>query len=144
MEKEQEYLNSIIDELNLYVKNMDEYRTSMEETFRESKTHKEVLKKIHDMGDKELYTYFKNSQIMLDTTTMFNKVASFIYFQSKLGNELDLSKLTEVDRLAEYISNNKPFTVDFIVQEDSLSERDKKELEKKFEMFKENISRNFV
>lgn len=136
----QEYLDKIIDECKVFALSATESKQKYMKLFPEAKTNEDISKIITEMDDNSLREYFQSSQSLADIQNVFAKVASFIQFCKILEIELDLSKVSEVENLTQFISVYQPFDTDYIVSENSLKEKDKKRTDQKFEAFKQSIS----
>jgi uncharacterized protein YeaO (DUF488 family) len=129
------YLDELISESKTFFEELSNLRKDFPEFFNNfTAQYISTLK-----GDK-MQEYFKISQIMNDNQITFNKIASYLEFCSKIGIKLDLTKLSEIQGLTEFISNFKPFETDFIKTSEGKLEIKNLELNKnKFKNFKENI-----
>ena len=84
--------------------------------------------------------FFKTSQIINDTQTIFSKIASYIYFCNKINIELNIENLSNVKGLSEFITSYKPFNTDYLITSEGKTDiRDKKENKFKLNEFKKNI-----
>ena len=93
----QEYFDKLLEEVKIFSKKSNETKQEYIDLFPESlKTEEEVSKYILEMDDESLRKYFNSSQILLDTQTMFLKVASFADFCKNLNIEVDISNIFEV------------------------------------------------
>ena len=137
----QKYLENLIEECKVFnaksLANQKEYLELFPETMDESKISDVIL----SMNDEDMMKYFKASQGQLDNQVMFTKIASFIYFCKQTNIELDLSKLSEVERLVEFVSVYSPFETDYIVDDNNLKEKNIKKTELKFQGFKNSLPR---
>lgn len=131
----QEYLDELISESKTFFEELSTLRTDFPEFFNNF-----TVQYISTLKGDKMQEYFKISQIMNDNQISFNKIASYLEFCSKIGIELDLTKLSEIQGLTEFISNFKPFETDFIKTSEGKLEIKNLELNKnKFKNFKENI-----
>lgn len=138
--KAQEYLDSLIEECRVYNDKSMVYRDIYSKLFPDLQGQNEVKTKIKTMNDEELFEYFKASQVMLDVQTIYNKVASFIYFCKYTHVELDLTRLEEMTSLANFIASFVPFNTEFITtSEGEIKEKNNKEFQRKFIDFKKAI-----
>jgi hypothetical protein len=140
--KAQEYLDSLIEECKIFSEKSIEYKDVYAKLFPDAKDNNDVKAQILSMNDDSLLEYFKASQVMLDVQTVFTKVASFIYLCKHIDIELDLSKIQEVNRLADFISTYIPFNTEFVTNsEGNIKEKQSKEFNKKFAEFKNSIGK---
>lgn len=131
----QEYLDELISESKTFFEELSTLRTDFPEFFNNF-----TVQYISTLKGDKMQEYFKISQIMNDNQISFNKIASYLEFCSKIGIELDLTKISEIKGLTEFISNFKPFETDFIKTSEGKLEIKNIELNKnKFKNFKENI-----
>lgn len=140
--KAQEYLDSLIEECRIYTDKSIEYKDIYSKLFPDLKGPDDVKAKILAMDNDELFQYFKSSQVMLDVQTVYGRLASFIYFCKHIDLELDLSKLTDINGLANFISTYVPFNTEYITtSEGDIKEKNSKEFNKKFEEFKKSLGK---
>jgi len=140
--KAQEYLDTLIEECRIFSEKSIDYKDVYAKLFSDAKDDNDVKKQILEMNDDLLLEYFKASQVMLDIQTVFTKVASFIYLCKHIDIELDLSKVKEVNRLADFISSYIPFNTEFVTDsEGNIKEKKSKEFNKKFVEFKNSIGK---
>ena len=137
--KIQEYLDKSIDEAKIYSENLKNSQEEYAKLFPETGNEADVREVISKMNDDELMRYFKASQIQLDVQTSFQKIAALIYFSKHTEIELDLTKLTEVERLPEFIAGYSPFYTGSVVIENEIKERDNKITNEKFKSFKNSL-----
>ena len=79
---------------------------------------------------------------MLDVQAIFMKLASFIYFCKHLEIELDLTKVKDVPNLPVFIANFVPFNTEFFTNsEGEIKEKQSKEFNKKYEVFKSSVGK---
>jgi hypothetical protein len=137
--KAQEYLESLIEECKVYNDKSIQYKDIYAKLFPDLKGADEVKARILEMNEEELFEYFKSSNVALDVQKVFDKLASFIYFCKHIEIELDLTKLTEINSLANFISSFTPYKTELIVSDGELKEKNSKEFQKKFIAFKNSI-----
>ncbi len=139
--EQQKYLNDIIDNAILYLKEVEKNKNDFSNMFNNDDTST-LLEFVESLNDEQLYDYFKISQISLDLHNIFTEIGSFIHFCKKIGVELDLSVLNKSDKLLSFVSNFQPFKLEFIPNEDGiLVEGNKKNIDAKFNEFKKSINR---
>lgn len=71
-----------------------------------------LFQKVTDLGDvsmEEMNKIFTASVFMADTKTIFQKIASFVYFMDKSDIELNLENLNKVKGLSAFVSEHTPF-----------------------------------
>ena len=136
----QKQLESLIEKSIIYIHETDKNKQVFSEMFSGNENN-DINEFITSLNGEQLYLYFKISQISLDLQNIFTEIAYFIHFCKKNNIELDLSTLNKSDKLLSFISNFKPFNLEFVPNEDNiLVEKNKKELDKKFKVFKKSIS----
>ena len=136
----QKQLESLIEKSIIYIQETDKNKQVFSEMFSGNENN-DINEFITSLNEEQLYLYFKISQISLDLQHIFTEIAYFIHFCKKNNIELDLSTLNKSDKLLSFISNFKPFNLEFVPNEDNiLVEKNKKELDKKFKVFKKSIS----
>lgn len=135
----QEYLNNSIDEAKIYSDNLKNSQEEYAKLFPETVNENDVREVISKMNDEELMRYFKASQVQIDVQTSFQKIAALIYFAKHTEIELDLSKITDVERLPEFIAGYSPFYTESVVVENEIKERDIKTTNEKFKAFKNSL-----
>lgn len=129
------YLEEILNESLFFYKKMEEHRKEFPEFF-ENFSKDSAL----NLPEDKLESLFKTSQLINDNQVQFDKVASFVYFCSKLKIELDLSKISEINGLNKFVINFKPFETDNVKgNNDELEIKNKKENDSKFKSFKDNF-----
>ena len=130
----QKYLNEIIEEAKEFLENTENLKKEYPEFFNNYEG-----KNLLSMPDEKLKEFYKTSQILNDTQILFTKVASFIYFTKKTNQDIDISKLSNVKGLSEFVSSYEPFQTDFIKTSEKLEQRNMDENNKKFQEFKRSI-----
>lgn len=136
----QEYFDKLLEEVKIFSKKSNETKQEYIDLFPESlKTEEEVSKYILEMDDESLRKYFNSSQILLDTQTMFLKVAAFADFCKNLNIEVDISNIFEVPGLSEFVTMREQFDTEFIVKEDKIIEKNSSRMEEKFKIFKQSL-----
>ena len=136
----QEYFDKLLEEVKIFSKKSNETKQEYIDLFPESlKTEEEVSKYILEMDDESLRKYFNSSQILLDTQTMFLKVASFADFCKNLNIEVDISNIFEVPGLSEFVTMREQFDTEFIVKEDKIIEKNSSRMTEKFKIFKQSL-----
>lgn len=137
----QVYLENITLELKHYIDKTVEYRNTFNKVFGNAETREDTFKIIDTFKDDEMRTYFKSSEILIDSQVLFQKVASFIYFSKLLKIELDLGVLSEVNGLLDFVKSYEPFETSHIIASDGeLTEKNQKTSDKKYEAFKSNLN----
>ena len=130
----QKYLNEIIEEAKEFLENTENLRQEYPEFFNNYEG-----KNLSSMSDEKLKEFYKTSQVLNDTQILFTKVASLIYFSKKTNQDLDISKLSNVKGLSEFVSTYEPFQTDYIKTSEKLEQRNIDEDNKKFQEFKRSI-----
>lgn len=129
------YLDDLIKEAGRYIHKTNEFREKFPEFFN-NYTGESIL----SMSDDKMSEFFKTSQIINDTQTLFNKISSFLYFCKKVNIDLNIEKLTDVKGLSEFISSYTPFQTDYLITESGeMNIVNKKENSLKLEEFKKSI-----
>jgi hypothetical protein len=136
----QEYLEKLIEDCRIYSEKSTEYKDVYAKLFPNLTGEQDVKSRISNMNDDELFEYFKSSQVMLDIQTIYNKLASFVYFCKNTGVDLDLEKMNEVNGLTNFVSNITPFNTEYITtSEGGIKEKNIKQFKSKFEEFKKSL-----
>lgn len=137
----QKYLENLIEECKVFnTKSLEDQKEYLE-IFPNTTEESDVRKSIMGMSDENLLKYFKASQGQLDNQTMFMKIASFIYFCKQINLELDLDRLSEVEGLINFISVYQPFSTEYIVEENTLKEKNISKTNSKFKEFKNSLNK---
>ena len=140
--KAQEYLDTLIEECRIFNEKSIEYKDIYAKLFPDVTDNTDARTKILAMKDDELKEYFKSSQVMLDVQSIFMKLASFVYFCKHIDIELDLNKIQDVPNLPNFIANFVPFHTElFTNSEGEIKEKQSKEFNKKFEVFKSSVGK---
>lgn len=137
----QDYLKESIKEAGIFLEATTKYRETFDSLFKEAKNETDVYSLISTFDDERMNQYFESSQIIVDSQLIFQKIASFVYFTKILGIELDLSELSTVNGLLEFVTNYRPFDTDYVVTpEGDLKEKNKKDSDLKFNEFRNAIN----
>ena len=115
----QKQLESLIEKSIIYIQETDKNKQVFSEMFSGNENN-DINEFITNLNEEQLYLYFKISQISLDLQNIFTEIAYFINFCKKNNIELDLSTLNKSDKLLSFISNFKPFNLEFVPNEDNI------------------------
>ena len=137
----QDYLKEIVNEAKIFMEKSTIYRNNFDELFKEAKENDNFYSLINKFDEEKKLDYFNSSRVIVDSQILFQKIASFIHFCKILGIELEVSEVSNVSGLLEFIKNYKPFDTEFVINpEEELTQKDSKDSELKFNEFKKALN----
>lgn len=141
--KEQEYFEELIDELYSYIKQKElkikEFNDHFSDKTLDGKLDILNLLKDNNLTDDELRLYFECSNIVRDTSVVFNKLFNFIFFMNHLKVELDLDKLSKIPNSMEYLKDFKSYEVGYLIKDNKLIYTKPNSFKSDLKKFRDNI-----
>lgn len=125
----QEYLETLINEAKILMDVSQKMKSENSNIFE--------ISNIEDTNAEEL---FKVSAVVSDTQVAFRKIAEFIYFCKNIELELDISKISDVQGLAEFVTKYIPYDLNTIITEEGKAEVKKENYSEKLKIYRNTVS----